>query len=74
MRTTQHKEAQRFLILGCALQSIHYSQRSITSFQTQIFAIHRWRYITKLEFLLYYSYYYFFALIYQTKKVRRDHS
>ncbi len=37
MLKTQHKEAQIFLMLGCALQSIHYSQRSIASFQTQTF-------------------------------------
>ncbi len=37
MRKTQHKEGQIFLMLACALQSMHYSQRSITSFQTQTF-------------------------------------
>ncbi len=39
VRKTQHKEAQIFLImLARALQSIHYSQRSSTSFQTQTFS------------------------------------
>ncbi|CAD7928986.1 unnamed protein product [Amoebophrya sp. A120] len=35
MRKTQYNELQTFLMLGWALQSTHYSQRSITSFQTQ---------------------------------------
>ncbi len=46
MRKTQHKvEAQIFLVmLACAaLQSIHYSQRSITSFEARtFFAVDSW--------------------------------